>query len=193
MKNTLLLVSGFTFAYAANSKYGNIFGASNDTALVSANQHPKFSKSVPFQMGDNNSTLRINVAESIPDWNTTVKNPRVVTSFYALEWSGNTSLNDTIAGVEFLGDDQAPRICASVPMGLLATVVNNGYDEKDDGDCTGALGKDCVNDLKQTSYDLGASCPPNIPKSCDTKLGTDTGTLGSAREYLIPECLPQHL
>jgi len=185
MKNILLLVSGLTSAYAADYKYGSIFGASNDTALMNANQHPNISKSVPFQMGDKNFTFRVNVAEFIPDWNTTVQNPRVVTSFYALEWSGDNSLNDTMAAVESLGDDQAPRICASVPIGLLSTAVNNGYDDKDDGDCTGALGKDCVNDLKQTSYDLGASCSPTIPKSCDTKL--DTGTIGSAREYLTSE------
>jgi hypothetical protein len=191
MKNILLLVSGFAVAYAADSRYGNIFGSSNDTAMMNANQHPNVSKSVPFQMGDRNFTFRVNVAEFVPDWNTTLQNPRVVTSFYALEWSDDTSLNDTMAAVESLGDGQSPRICASIPLGLLPTAVNNGYEEKDDGDCTGALGKDCVNDLKQTSYDLGVSCSPDIPKSCGSKL--DTGGIGSAREYLVSESLPRHL
>lgn len=152
---------------------------------MNANQYPNISKSVPFQMGDRNFTFRVNVAEYIPDWNTTVQDPRVTTSFYALEWSGDSSLNDTIAAEESLSTGQSPRICASIPLGLLSASVNNGYDEKDDGDCTGALGKDCVNDLKQTSYDLGVSCSPTIPKSCGSKL--DTGGIGSAREYLNPE------
>jgi hypothetical protein len=158
---------------------------------MNANQHPNISKSVPFQMGDKNFTFRVNVAEYIPDWNTTVQNPRVTTSFYGLEWTGDTSLNDTMAAVESLSDNQSPRFCASIPIGLLSVSVNNGYDEKDDGDCTGALGKDCVNDLKQMSYDQGVSCSPNIPKSCDFKL--ETGGIGSARKYSIFESLPQHL
>ncbi|KAI4741425.1 hypothetical protein E4T50_08149 [Aureobasidium sp. EXF-12298] len=178
MKNTLLLASGFAVAYAADSRYGNIFGSSNDTALMNANQHPNISKSVPFQMGDKNFTFRVNVAEYIPDWNTTVQNPRVTTSFYELEWSGDTSLNDTIAAMESLSDNQSPRFCASIPIGLLSVSVNNDYDEKDDGDCTGALGKDCVNDLKQMGYDQGVSCSPDIPKSCDFRL--ETGGIGSA-------------
>jgi hypothetical protein len=136
---------------------------------------------VPFQMGNQNFTFRVNVAEFVPDWNTTVQNPRVATSFYAIEWSGNTSLNDTIAAVESLGDNQSPRICAILPLGLLPASVNNGYNEKDDGDCTGALGKDCVNDLKQQSYDLGSSCSAYVPKSCGSKLGT--GGIGASGEY----------
>ena len=132
-------------------------------------------------MGDKNFTFRVNVAEFIPDWNTTVQNPRVATSFYALEWSGNDSLNETMAAVESLSEGQSPRVCASLPLGLLSASVTNGYNDKDNGDCTGALGKDCVNDLKQTSYSLGVSCSPTIPKSCASKLGN--GGIGSAREY----------
>jgi hypothetical protein len=181
MKQTTLLVSSLVVAYAADFRPGSSFGSSNDTALMNANQHPNISRSVPFQMGNQNFTFRVNVAEFVPDWNTTVQNPRVATSFYAIEWSGNTSFNDTIAAVETLGDNQFPRICASIPLSLLSASVNNGYNEKDDGDCTGALGKDCVNDLKQTSYDLGSSCSAYVPKSCGSKLGT--GGIGSSGEY----------
>jgi hypothetical protein len=184
MKHTLLLVSSFAIAYAADTSSGSVFGSSNDTALMNANQHSNISKSVPFQMGSQNFTFRVNVAEFTPDWNTTVQNPRVATSFYAIEWSGDTSLNDTMAAVESLSKDQYPRICATLPLDLLSASTTNGYNDKDDGDCTGALGKDCVNDLKQTSYDLGVSCSPTIPKSCGSKL--DTGGIGSAREYFLP-------
>jgi hypothetical protein len=184
MKHTLLLVSSFAVAYAADISSGNVFGSSNDTALMNANQHPNISKSVPFQMGSQNFTFRVNVAEFTPDWNTTVQNPRVATSFYAIEWSGDTSLNDTMAAVESLSADQYPRICATLPLGLLSASINNGYDDKDDGDCTGALGKDCVNDLKQTSYDLGVSCSSTIPESCASKLAS--GGIGSAGECFQP-------
>jgi hypothetical protein len=189
MKQTILLVSSLALGYAADIRSGSNFGSSNDTALVNANQHPNISKSVPFQMGNQNFTFRVNVAEFTPDWNTNVQNPRVAASFYAIEWSGNTSLNDTIDAVESLSNDQSPRICASLPLGLLSASVNNGYNEKDDGDCTGALGKDCVNDLKQTSYDLGSSCSTYVPKSCASKL--DTGGIGSAGEFSTSISLPQ--
>jgi hypothetical protein len=183
MKHTLLLVSSFAVAYASDISLGNVFGSSNDTALINANQHPNISKSVPFQMGSQNFTFRVNVAEFTPDWNTTVQNPRVATSFYAIEWSGNISLNDTMAAVESLSSNQYPRICATLPLDLLSASTTNDYNDKDDGDCTRALGKDCVNDLKQTSYDLGVSCSPTIPKSCGSKL--DTGGIGSAGEYFF--------
>jgi hypothetical protein len=184
MKHTLLLVPSFAVAYASEISSGSVFGSSNDTALMNANQHPNISKSVPFQMGSQNFTFRVNVAEFTPDWNTTVQNPRVATSFYAIEWSGDTNLNDTMAAVESLSADQYPRICAKLPLDLLSASTTNGYNNKDDGDCTGALGKDCVNDLKQTSYDLGVSCSPTIPESCDSKLAS--GGIGSAGEYFQP-------
>jgi hypothetical protein len=186
MKQTILLVSSLAVAYAADFRPGSNFGSSNDTALMNANQHPNISRSVPFQMGNQNFTFRVNVAEFVPDWNTTVQNPRVATSFYAIEWSGNVDLNDTIAAAESLDDNRSPRICASLPLGLLSASVNNGYNEKDDGDCTGALGKDCVNDLKQTSYDSGSSCSAYVPKSCGSKLGTDgTGASGEYSTYVF--------
>ncbi|KAH0363231.1 hypothetical protein KCU89_g19048, partial [Aureobasidium melanogenum] len=62
IKQTLLLISGTAFASAAYSGSGNIFGSSNDTAFVNANQNPNITKSVPFQMGDRNFTFRVNVA-----------------------------------------------------------------------------------------------------------------------------------
>jgi hypothetical protein len=89
-----------------------------------------------------------------------------------------------MAAVESLSADQYPRICATLPLGLLSASINNGYDDKDDGDCTGALGKDCVNDLKQTSYDLGVSCSSTIPESCASKLAS--GGIGSAGECFQP-------
>ncbi|KAH0111867.1 hypothetical protein KCU60_g5548, partial [Aureobasidium melanogenum] len=177
IKQTLLLISGTAFASAAYSGPGNVFGSSNDAAFVNANRNPNITKSVPFQMGDRNLTFRVNVAEFTPDSSTNVQDPRIAASFYALEWSGDTSLNDTVAAAESLSGAQMPRLCASLPLGLLSTSVNNGYDEKDDGDCTGALGKDCVNDLMQTSYELNSPCGYSLPQSCTSRL--DTGGIGS--------------
>ncbi|KAI4844594.1 hypothetical protein E4T44_06103 [Aureobasidium sp. EXF-8845] len=85
MKQTILLVSSLAVAYAADFSPGSNFGMSNDTALINANQHPNISRSVPFQMGNQNFTFRVNIAEFVPDWNATVQNPRVATSFYAIE------------------------------------------------------------------------------------------------------------
>ncbi|CAD0082207.1 unnamed protein product, partial [Aureobasidium vineae] len=178
IRQTLLLVSGLALVSAAGSRSGSIFGDTNDTALVAARHNPNITSAVGFQMGDQNFTFRVDIAELTPDWNTTVQNPRVVTSFYAIEWQSGTSLNDTMAVAEALGNDQSPRICAALPLGLLSASVNNGYSDNDNGDCTGALGKDCVNDLKQASYDLNVSCSPTIPQSCASKLGT--GGIGSA-------------
>ncbi|KAK6007314.1 hypothetical protein QM012_006322 [Aureobasidium pullulans] len=178
IKQALLLVSGTAFASAAYSGPGNTFGSSNNTAFVNADRTPNITKSVPFQMGDRNFTFRVNVAEFTPDVSTTVENPRIAASFYALEWSGGTTLNDTVAAAESLSGAQMPHLCASIPLDLLSAATNNGYNEKDDGDCTGALGKDCVNDLKQTSYELNSACLTSLPKSCASKL--DTGGTGSA-------------
>lgn len=185
--NTFLLISGTVFVAAAYSGPGNAFGSSNDTAFEHANQNPNITKSVPFQMGERNFTFRVNVAEFTPDANTSVQNPRIAASFYALEWSGGTSLNDTVAAAESLSGSQMPRLCVSLPLSLLSASTNNGYNEKDDGDCTGALGKDCVNDLKQTGYDLGVACMGNLPQSCSSKLGS--GGIGSACESSLPTSL----
>ncbi|KAH0366557.1 hypothetical protein KCU65_g5245, partial [Aureobasidium melanogenum] len=178
IKNTLLLISGTAFSSAAYSGPGNTFGSTNDTAFVDANRNPNITKSVPFQMGDRNFTFRVNVAEFTPDVSTSVQNPRIAASFYGLEWSGGIGLNDTVAAAESLSGSQMPRLCASLPLGLLSASVNNGYNEKDDGDCTGALGKDCVHDLMQTSYDLNVPCMGSLPQSCASKL--DNGGIGSA-------------
>ncbi|KAG9697696.1 hypothetical protein KCU95_g3494, partial [Aureobasidium melanogenum] len=177
IKQTLLLISGTAFASAAYPGSGNAFGSSNDTAFVDANRNPNITKSVPFQMGDRNFTFSVSVAEFTPDVSTNVQNPRIAASFYALEWSGDTGLNDTVAAAESLSGMQMPRLCVSLPLGLLSASSNNGYNEKDDGDCTGALGKDCVNDLMQTSYELNSACMGNLPQSCTSKL--DTGGIGS--------------
>lgn len=189
-KHTLLLVSGIAFASAASPGPGSAFGNSNDTAFVDANRNPNITKSVPFQMGDRNFTFRVNVAEFTPDTSTNVQDPRIAASFYALEWSGSTDLNDTIAAAESVGEGQKPRLCASLPLGLLSASANNGYDEKDDGDCTGALGKDCVNDLKQSGYDLGVDCSPTIPQSCSGKFGD--GGIASGCESLLTKLFFLH-
>ncbi|CAD0106553.1 unnamed protein product, partial [Aureobasidium uvarum] len=157
---------------------GSIFGDTNDTALVAARHNPNRTSAVGFQMGDQNFTFRVDVAELTPDWNTTVQNPRVVTSFYAIEWQSGKSLNDTVAAAEALAEGVTPRICAALPLSLLSASVNNGYSNNDNGDCTGALGKDCVEDLKKASYEPNLPCSPTIPKSCASKLGT--GGIGSA-------------
>ncbi|KAH0074193.1 hypothetical protein KCU66_g21732, partial [Aureobasidium melanogenum] len=120
IKQTLLLISGTAFASAAYSGPGNVFGSSNDAAFVNANRNPNITKSVPFQMGDRNLTFRVNVAEFTPDSSTNVQDPRIAASFYALEWSGDTSLNDTVAAAESLSGTQIPRLCASLPLGLMS-------------------------------------------------------------------------
>ncbi|KAI4731674.1 hypothetical protein E4T49_00473 [Aureobasidium sp. EXF-10728] len=178
IRQTLLLISGLALASAADPMSGSTFGDTNNTALMAARHDPNITSAVGFQMGNQNFTFRVDVAELTPDWNTTVQNPRVVTSFYTLVWQSGTSLNDTITAAEALGDGQSARVCAALPLGLLSASTNNGYSNNDNGDCTGALGKQCVQDLKQASYAPNVPCSPTIPQSCASKFGS--GGIGSA-------------
>ena len=173
----LLLAASLSLASAHGEEYG--FGSPSDTTLHEANQNPNVTASVPFEIGDQNFTLRVNVAEFTPtSADTSVENPRMAASFYELEWSGNSSVNDTVRAAESLGNATIPRLCAAIPLGFYSASVVNGYSDNDDGDCSGALGKDCVNDLKEMSYDLAIPCRLDTPKSCEGKLAD--GGIGSS-------------
>ncbi|CAD0022170.1 unnamed protein product, partial [Aureobasidium pullulans] len=73
-------------------------GTWNTSYAIFANSHPNATKSVPFNIGAQNYTLQVNVAElepTDPDTNGTT-NPSVAASFYNLLWSGTSTLNETL-------------------------------------------------------------------------------------------------
>ncbi|KAI5212759.1 hypothetical protein E4T38_00303 [Aureobasidium subglaciale] len=183
IKLTILLCSVSALAIAYPNA-GTAFGSTNDTAFVNANINPNTTKVVPFRIGDQNFTFSVNVAEFTPEVSTVIVDPRVAASFYAIEWSGGSGLGDIVGEAESVASNQSPRLCVSLPLGLLSASVNNDYKEENNGDCSGALGKDCVNDLMSMSYELNSACTGSLPQSCMSKL--DTGGIGSARlTYLI--------
>ncbi|KAI5260819.1 hypothetical protein E4T47_09557 [Aureobasidium subglaciale] len=174
---TILLCSVSALAIAYPNA-GTAFGSTNDTAFVNANMNPNTTKVVPFRIGDQNFTFSVNVAEFTPEVSTAIVDPRVAASFYAIEWSGGSGLGDIVGEAESVASNQSPRLCVSLPLGLLSASVNNDYKEENNGDCSGALGKDCVNDLMSMSYELNSACTGSLPQSCMSKL--DTGGIGSA-------------
>lgn len=180
----LLLVTSFLTLASAYTWTGDVygFGGVNQTAFQQANQNPNATKGVFFQMGNNNYTLRVNVAEFEPtSANTNIQNPRVAASFYELAWSGGSDLNETIRTAESIGSDTTPRLCLSLPLGLFSDSVTNGYKQNDYADCSGALGSDCVNDLKNTGYSLNSPCMGQLPSSCQSKM--PDGGVGSSCKF----------
>lgn len=191
-KQVLLHLSTILASTTAYTYPGGVwgFGLPNGTAFSEANQNPNATKSVPFQLGGRNFTLRVNVADfALTDADTNVENPRMAASFYELEWSGGSSLNDTVSAAESVVDGESPRLSVTIPLGLYSASVTDNYKDNDDGDCSGALGKDCVNDLKAMSYDLSAPYGTSLPASCQSKM--PTGGTGSTCKFISVQGSPQ--
>ncbi|THW74102.1 hypothetical protein D6D17_10619, partial [Aureobasidium pullulans] len=121
-------------------------GTWNTSYAIFANSHPNATKSVPFNTGAQNYTLQVNVAElepTDPDTNGTT-NPSVAASFYNLLWSGTSTLNETLQNTWGL---ERNDLCLVLPLGLFTSKATNGYEETDQGDCSNALGSECMKDL----------------------------------------------
>jgi hypothetical protein len=189
IQNVLLFLSSLSFTNAFQSAV-NGFGAIYQEDQILANQHPNASTSVPLKIGSRNFTLRVNVADYTPGINVSTgntSNPRIAASFYTLEWTGNTTLNSTIATAEatvnggYYANTTPIRFCYAMLTGLYSVKVTNGYAASDDGDCTGPLGKECVDALKNTLYAPGVACGTELPRACQAL----TGSIGSTCKFSL--------
>lgn len=174
--STLALASAQAFDRGV---YG--LGYWNETYAVAANQNPNNTKSVPFQIGTQNYTFQVNVAEFTPTGaqaNRT-QNPRQAASFYNLLWSGDETLNETLRNaVTSDAGVSTPQLCVTIPMGTAPRSATNNYREEDNGDCSHALGKQCLAALKNIGPTIISQCNGLwMPDSCSSKLGS--GGLGS--------------
>ena len=172
-------------ASAANLNYPSYgMGIWNTSYAISANSHPNATKSVPFNIGTQNYTLQVNVAElepTDPDTNGTT-NPRVAASFYNILWSGTSTLNETLQNTWGLEKND---LCLVLPLGLFTSKATNGYKETDQGDCSNALGSKCMKDLAEVkSQVLSGGCTGRwMPKSCASRFGD--GGVGSGGEFCL--------
>jgi hypothetical protein len=182
-----LLAFASTLAFAsAQSIYTGVYGLGywNETYAVEANQNPNNTKSVPFQIGTQNYTFQVNVAEFTPTGPglISIQNPRQAASFYNLIWSGDEYLNDTLENTVTSTGGGAPQLCVTVHTGPIARSVTNNYREQDNGDCSHAFGKQCMDDLKKVSPTYINSCNALwMPKSCISKFGD--GDLASTSKF----------
>ncbi|THY19992.1 hypothetical protein D6D01_06943 [Aureobasidium pullulans] len=176
----LLSTLSLSSASAANLNhlsYG--IGIWNTSYAISANSHPNATKSVPFNIGAQNYTFQVNVAELFPsnlDTNTSIQNPSVAASFYNVLWSGTSTLNETLQNTWRLEKND---LCLVLPLGPLTSKATNGYKESDQGDCSNALGSECMKDLAEVkSQVLAGGCTERwMPKSCASSFGD--GGVGS--------------
>ncbi|KAI4720496.1 hypothetical protein E4T48_03233 [Aureobasidium sp. EXF-10727] len=154
----------------------------NETYAFEANENPNATHSVPFAIGTQNYTFQVNVAELTPTGvqaNRT-ENPRQAAAFYNLIWDGDKSLNQSLKDGTSQGQGGIPQLCVTIPMGTLTRSATNGYREQDDGDCTNALGKQCMDDLKKVSTSDINNCNGLwMPDSC--KSSFSDGGLASTK------------
>jgi len=168
----LLSTLAFTSVKAWDSgEYG--LGYWNETYALEANEHPNNTQSVPLQIGTQNFTFQVNVAEFTPTGivaNRT-QNPRQAASFYNLIWPGGESLNETLKNA-FNSETTLP-LCVSVHTGTAARAITNNYRDEDNEDCSRLFGKQCMDDLKSVGYSEIDRCNALwMPKSCNSKIGS---------------------
>ena len=181
----LLSTLSLSSASAANLNYPSYgIGTWNTSYAIFANSHPNATKSVPFNIGAQNYTLQVNVAElepTDPDTNGTT-NPSVAASFYNLLWSGTSTLNETLQNTWGLEKND---LCLVLPLGLFTSKATNGYKETDQGDCSNALGSKCMKDLAGIkSQILAEGCTGRwMPESCASRFGD--GGVGSGGEFCL--------
>lgn len=184
-----LLIFLSTLAYASAQYDAGVYGLGywNETYAIEANQNPNNTKSVPFQIGTQNYTFQVNVAEFTPTGaqaNRT-QNPRQAASFYNLIWSGGETLNETLQDAVISGTQGSrAELCVTIHMGTMARSITNNYREEDNGDCSHAFGKQCMDDLKKVGYSEISQCNALwMPKSCTSKFGS--GGFGSTSKLSI--------
>lgn len=190
-----LLVLLSTLAFASAEVYDSgVYGLGywNETYALAANRNPNNTKSVPLQIGTQNYTFQVNVAEFTPTGaqaNRT-QNPRQAASFYNLLWSGDETLNETLSNAVTPGMGvSTPQLCVTIPMGTNPRSTTNNYREEDNGDCSHALGKQCMDDLKKVGPSEIIPCNPLwLPKSCGSKLGSGGLASTSKLFHVYREC-----
>ena len=184
---SLVILSTLTLA-SAQAFDGGVYGLGywNETYAFAANQNPNSTKSVPFQIGTQNYTFQVNVAEFTPTGAQAnrIQNPRQAASFYNLLWSGDETLNETLRNAVTPGAGViTPQLCVTIPTGTNPRSTTNNYREEDNGDCSHAFGKQCMDDLKKVGSSEISSCGGSwMPDSCRSKLGS--GGLASTSRLL---------
>jgi hypothetical protein len=170
----LILLSTLAFT-SVQAWDGGVYGLGywNETYALEANEHPNNTQSVPLQIGTQNFTFQVNVAEFTPTGivaNRT-QNPRQAASFYNLIWPGGESLNETLKSA-FNSETTLP-LCVTVHTGTAARAITNNYGEEDNGDCSRLFGKQCMDDLKSVgSSEINTCNAAWMPKSCNSKFGS---------------------
>lgn len=172
----LLLLSALAFgstqAYDAGT-YG--LGTWNETYAFAANEKPNNTNSVPFSIGTGNYTFQVNIAKltsTVPVARNRTQDRHYVASFYNLIWEGGLSLNQSLRDAVGTGEEGIPRLCLGVHAGTLSQAATNGYREQDDGDCSNAFGKQCMNDLQKINASQASDCSQSyMPESCKARFG----------------------
>lgn len=196
INQALLLLWTFAFSSARALLSDGVFGAGpwNASYAQEGNRNPNATKSVPFQLGTQNYTFQVNVAELQPTGSIAkdAENPRVAASFYNMLWDGDYSLNDTLRNAFSLGQNTVPKLCVTVATGTSTLSATNGYRDEDDGDCSHALGNQCMKDLANvTSTQLSGSCTGAwMPKSCISRLMGTGGLLSHSKSTVYLLILP---
>lgn len=179
-RHALLLLGFSVFSSALTTLDGPVNGAGvwNVSYALEANANPNSTTSVPFDINGQDFTFQVNVAEFTPTGKgaNITENPRIAASFYNLLWDGDNSLNDTLKS-----PGTTPKLCVTVAMGPSTVSATNGYREGDNGDCSHALGKQCIKDLaKVTSSEMTSCTGQWMPESCRSELG-DGGLLSHSK------------
>lgn len=172
----LMLLSTLAFT-SVQAWDGGVYGLGywNETYAFEANENPNNTKSVPFQIGTQNYTFQVNVAELTPTGAQAnrAQDPRQAASFYNIIWSGDERLNETLKNAVSSGTGEGtPQLCVTVHTGTMARSITNDYREEDNGDCSHAFGKQCMDDLKNIGFSETSRCSASwMPKSCTSKFG----------------------
>lgn len=165
--------------------FGDHLSGTNASLFRNSTQTTPNIASVPFKVGDVDFRLEIRSSTLDGMGNTT----SAVFTQYSLLWDDQADLNDTVRQAEGLGDDERPRLCATLPLSFFDAQATNAYDEDEPGSCAGPLGKKCFDSL--TSAGFGGAVDdcttPILPDECTNKL--PGGGLGTACK--MPSSLPR--
>ena len=126
-----------------------------------ANAHANSTTDVPVDLGSTNISLSVKVSEfGLPGVDTQIANPRAVLTTYDLNW--NASFNNTF-------DNPGPTCFWTVRGDFPKSVINQ---VTSNGNCSAALGEDCMAALQNTSPDC--SSPARVPDACQSAFKSTT-------------------
>ena len=166
--------------------FGDSPSLTNSTLFESAIRTANTSASAPFQLGTQTLNFQVNITDlDVAGADVPQPDPTAVFTLYSLTWSGGEDLNATVAAAEGLAadDETEPRLCATIPGGLFTTSVTNGYDFDAPGDCTGPLGRKCVDAITSAGFGgaIGRCSTAEIPEECSSKFSA--GGFGTACKF----------